>query len=53
METNKIKIDGDSVKTGAKVIGRTLCGVGRVVAAVFVMTIEILHDVIKDKGKVE
>ncbi len=52
METNKkLNIDKETVKTGAKVVGRTLIGVGRVIGAVVVTTIEILHDVVTDKGK--
>ena len=52
MDTNKkINIKKESIKTGAKVVGRTLVGVGRVIGAVVVTTIEILHDVVTDKGK--
>ncbi len=54
METHKkINIDTETIQKGAKVIGRTLVGIGRVITAVAVTAIEILHDVVKDKGKVE
>ena len=49
--TNKPNIDKKTIKTGAKIVGRTVVAIGKVVGTVIVTTIEILHDVIKDKGK--
>ena len=43
------KINKDSLKTGAKIVGRTLLAVGKVVVTVAVTTIEILHDVVTEK----
>ena len=49
--TNKPNIDKETIKTGAKIVGRTVVAIGKVVGTVIVTTIEILHDVVKNTGK--
>ena len=46
MTKNDYKVNKEAIKTGAKIVGRTLLAVGKVVGTVVVTTIEILHDVV-------
>ena len=49
MTKNDYKVNKEAIKTGAKIVGRTLLAVGKVVGTVVVTTIEILHDVVTEK----
>ena len=56
MTNNDYKVNKETIKTGAKIVGRTLLAVSKVVGVavvtVAITTIEILHDVVTEKKEV-